>query len=74
MCKIKDEILKNQDLMMGFNQSFFDYLYDFKIKNELSEKDINKIEEDSKEPSTVCKLILSDLALNNFDFNPKLGA
>ena len=74
MCKIKDEILKNQDLMMGFNQSFFDYLYDFKIKNELSEKDINEMEKDSKEPLTVSNRILSNLALNNFDFSPKVGA
>jgi hypothetical protein len=74
MCKIKDEILRKQDLMMGFNQSFFDYLYDYEIKNELSEKDINEMEKDSKEPLTVSSRILSNLALNNFDFNPKIGA
>lgn len=74
MCKIKDEMLRDQDLMMGFNQSFFDYIYDNEIKNDLSEDDLNKMEEDSNEPSTVSNLILSNKALNNEDFNPRFGA
>lgn len=74
MCKIKDEMLRDQDLMMGFNQSFFDYIYDNEIKNDLSEDDLNEMEKDSKEPLTVSNRILSNLALNNFDFNPKIGA
>lgn len=73
MCKIKDKLLQEQENLNEYYDLFYSWLDNLKL-NELSEKDINKIEEDSKEPSTVCKLILSDLALNNFDFNPKLGA
>ena len=73
MCKIKDQLLQEQENLNECYDLFYQWLDNLKL-NELSEKDINKIEEDSKEPSTVCKLILSDLALNNFDFNPKLGA
>lgn len=74
MSKLKEQMLRDQDLMMGFNQSFFDYIYDNEIKNDLSEDDLNKMEEDSKEPSTVSDLILSNKALNNEDFNPRFGA
>lgn len=73
MCKIKDKLLQEQENLNEYYDLFYSWLDNLKL-NELSEKDINKIEEDSKESSTVCKLILSDLALNNFDFNPKLGA
>ena len=73
MCKIKDKLLQEQENLNEYYDLFYSWLDNLKL-NELSEKDINKIEEDSKEPSTVCKLILSDLALNNFDFNPKIGA
>jgi hypothetical protein len=73
MCKIKDQEQRAKDNLNEYYDLFYSWLDELEL-NELSEKDINKIEEDSKEPSTVCKLILSDLALNNFDFNPKLGA
>lgn len=73
MCKIKDQEERAKENLNECYDLFYSWLDKLEL-NELSEKDINKIEEDSKEPSTVCKLILSDLALNNFDFNPKLGA
>lgn len=73
MCKIKDQEERAKENLNEYYDLFYSWLDELEL-NELSEKDINKIEEDSKEPSTVCKLILSDLALNNFDFNPKLGA
>jgi hypothetical protein len=73
MCKIKDQEERAKENLNEYYDLFYSWLDKLEL-NELSEKDINKIEEDSKEPSTVCKLILSDLALNNFDFNPKLGA
>ena len=73
MCKIKDKLLQEQENLNEYYDLFYSWLDNLKL-NELSEKDINKIEEDSKESSTVCKLILSDLALNNFDFNPRFGA
>jgi hypothetical protein len=73
MCKIKDQEQRTKENLNEYYDLFYSWLDELELL-ELSEKDINKIEEDSKEPSTVCKLILSDLALNNFDFNPKLGA
>ena len=73
MCKIKDQEERAKENLNECYDLFYSWLDKLEL-NELSEKDINKIEEDSKESSTVCKLILSDLALNNFDFNPKLGA
>jgi hypothetical protein len=73
MCKIKEQEQRTKENLNEYYDLFYSWLDELELL-ELSEKDINKIEEDSKEPSTVCKLILSDLALNNFDFNPKLGA
>jgi hypothetical protein len=73
MCKIKDQEERAKENLNEYYDLFYSWLDKLEL-NELSEKDINKIEEDSKESSTVCKLILSDLALNNFDFNPRFGA
>ena len=74
MSKIKEQIQRERDLMMGFNASFFDYIYDNLRNDDLSEDDINKMEEDFNKPSTVSNLILSKEALNNEDFNPRFGA
>ena len=73
MCKIKDQEERAKENLNECYDLFYSWLDKLEL-NELSEKDINKIEEDSKESSTVCNLILSDLALNNFDFNPRFGA
>lgn len=73
MCKIKDQIQKEKDNLRESYEMFYQWLDNLKL-NELSEKDINEMEKDSKEPLTVSNRILSNLALNNFDFNPKLGA
>ena len=73
MCKIKDQEERAKENLNECYDLFYSWLDKLEL-NELSEKDINKIEEDSKKSSTVCKLILSDLALNNFDFNPRFGA
>ena len=73
MCKIKDEEQRKKDNLNDYYNLFYGWLDNLKL-NELSETDINKMEKDSKEPLTVSNHILSDLALNNFDFNPKLGA
>ena len=73
MCKIKEQEERAKENLNECYDLFYSWLDKLEL-NELSEKDINKIEEDSKESSTVCKLILSDLALNNFDFNPRFGA
>jgi len=73
MCKIKDQIQKEKDNLRESYEMFYQWLDNLKL-NELSEKDINEMEKDSKEPLTVSNRILSNLALNNFDFNPKIGA
>ncbi len=73
MCKIKDEEQRKKDNLNDYYDLFYGWIDNLKL-NELSETDINKMEKDSKEPSTVSNHILSDLALNNFDFNPKIGA
>lgn len=73
MCKIKDQEQRKKDNLNDYYDLFYGWLDNLKL-NELSEADINKMEKDSKEPLTVSNHILSDLALNNFDFNPKIGA
>jgi hypothetical protein len=73
MCKIKDEEQRRKDNLNDYYDLFYGWLDNLKL-NELSEADINKMEKDSKEPSTVSNQILSNLSLNNFDFNPKIGA
>lgn len=74
MSKLKEQILKDQEVKMEYYSNFMDFIYDNLVSNELSEKDINKMEEDSKEPSTVSDLILSQKALNNIYFNNPKGA
>ena len=73
MCKIKDQEQRKKDNLNDYYDLFYGWLDNLKL-NELSETDINKMEKDSKEPSTVSNQILSNLSLNNFDFNPKIGA
>ena len=73
MCKIKDEEQRKKDNLNDYYNLFYGWLDNLKL-NELSETDINKMEKDSKEPSTVSNQILSNLSLNNFDFNPKIEA
>ena len=73
MCKIKDQEQRKKDNLNDYYDLFYGWLDNLKF-NELSEADINKMEKDSKEPSTVSNQILSNLSLNNFDFNPKIGA
>lgn len=73
MCKIKEEEQRKKDNLNDYYDLFYGWIDNLKL-NELSETDINKMEKDSKEPSTVSNQILSNLSLNNFDFNPKIGA
>lgn len=73
MCKIKDQEQRKKDNLNDYYDLFYGWLDNLKL-NELIEADINKMEKDSKEPSTVSNQILSNLSLNNFDFNPKIGA
>ena len=73
MCKIKDQEQRTKENLNEYYDLFYGWLDNLKL-NELSEADINKMEKDSKEPSTVSNQILSNLSLNNFDFNPKIGA
>lgn len=73
MCKIKDQEQRKKDNLNDYYDLFYGWIDNLKL-NELSETDINKMEKDSKEPSTVSNQILSNLSLNNFDFNPKIGA
>ena len=73
MCKIKDQEQRKKDNLNDYYDLFYGWIDNLKL-NELSETDINKMEKDSKEPSTVSNQILSNLSLNNFDFNPKIEA
>lgn len=74
MSKIKDQIEKEQSKEFEYYTKFMDFIYDHIVVNRLSDEDINKIEESFRKPSTVNTLILSEKALNNKNFNPKLGA
>ncbi|MBP6715151.1 MAG: hypothetical protein KA157_14535 [Aliarcobacter sp.] len=73
MSKIKDQIEKNKDNLNEYYDLFYCWLENLEL-NKLSIKDINKMEEDFKKPSTVSNLILSNKALNNRNFNPMIGA
>lgn len=73
MGKLKEQLLKEQDNLNEYYDLFYCWIESLKL-NQLSEEDINKMEEDLNKPSTVSNLILSKQALNNKNFNPKLGA
>ena len=62
MCKIKDQEQRKKDNLNDYYDLFYGWLDNLKL-NELIEADINKMEKDSKEPSTVSNQILSNLSL-----------
>ena len=71
MSKIKEELQRIQDNEFEQYVSFMEWVCDQKpeVRN-----DVNEAEEDSKEPSTKGSIIVHQNALNNPDYNPKLGA
>ena len=73
MSKIKDQMERDHDLEMEQYYNFMEWVCD--QQQEVSENDVtNEEEEDSKEPSTPRTSIVHQKALNNPDYNPKIGA
>jgi hypothetical protein len=57
------------------NQFYQDMMSWMEMERELSENDINEMERDSIEPLTVSNHIVSEVALNNRDYdNSNIGA
>lgn len=76
MSKIKDQITRENDLKMEQYHSFMEWVCD--QQQEVSKnEDTKEVEESSNEPSTTGTLIVSVntlKAVNNINYNPKLGA
>ena len=72
MSKIKDELERIHEKELEQYISFMEWVCD--QQSEVSENDVNEVEESSTEPSTEGTSILHQKALNNKDYNPKLGA
>jgi hypothetical protein len=74
MSKIKDQMERDHEREMEQYYSFMEWVCD--QEQEVSENDVtNEGEEDSqKESSTTRTSIVHQKALNNIDYNPKVGA
>ena len=72
MSKIKDELERIREIEFEQTISFMEWVCD--QEPEVSENDDNEVEESSTEPSTSGTSIVHQKALNNKDYNPKLGA
>ena len=73
MSKIKDQIERDHEHEMEQYYSFMEWVCD--QKQEVSENDVTKeVDEDSEETSPTRTSIVHQKALNNIDYNPKLGA
>jgi len=76
MSKIKEELLKQEEVKMEYMYKFMDHLYDLMPKQiELSEDDINTMESEvNQNLIPLSKEIISNASSNNVNYNPKLGA
>lgn len=76
MSKFKDYLLKQKDKEYELYLGYEEYLYENKIQN-LSENDINEMEEGFTKSSTSSNFIVSNSNLkvaNNTDYFPLQGA
>jgi len=72
MSKIKDALLMQEQKEFEIDFGYEEWLYENKVQ-QLSLSDVNKMEEDLNKPSTVSNHILSEVALNNANYNPQQG-
>lgn len=72
MSKIKNELERIHEIEFEQYVSFMEWVCDQQL--EVSNDNTNEVEEDSNKPSTAGTSIVHQKALNNPDYNPKLGA
>ena len=72
MSKIKDALLMQEQKEFEIDFGYEEWLYENKVQ-QLSVSDVNKMEEELVNPSTVSNHILSEVALNNANYNPQQG-
>jgi hypothetical protein len=75
MSKIKDEMERIRESEYEAYVSFMEWICD--QKHEVSACNTNEVEESSSEPSTTGTSIVATItlkAVNNINYNPKLGA
>lgn len=79
MSKVKESMLRSSDLQMEYYSKFMDFVYDNLVSNELSDEDINRLEEEkgfsgnsSSAKMPVSKNIVSKLAVNNIKYSNEL--
>lgn len=78
MSKTMEALLRSQEIQMKHYFSFMEKMYE-SLHVDLSESDINEMEksyDSSSNPSVdnICKRSITNLALNNVNYNPKQGA
>ena len=77
MSKFKDSLLRKQEEQMMYMGNFLDYIYSSVNAIELSNEDINYMEEDFRKTSTVSDVIVSPSSLkavNNPYYKENEGA
>ena len=72
MSKVKDLYMRQQEEEFELDLSYQEWLRDNLL--EPSDDELNEMEEDFIKSSNRCNHILSDIALNNTDYNPAEGA
>lgn len=73
MSRIKESLLIQEEKEYEMYIGYEEYLYENKIL-ELKESDINEMEEELDNPSTVSNFIVSKTPLNNSNYKPHKGA
>ena len=74
MSKINEQLQQLQEVQQAYYWKFMDFVYDNLVNSELSDDEINKLEETQNRASSTSKQIVSQLPLNNSAYNPQLGA
>ena len=77
MSKFKDSLLRQQEEQMMYMGNFLDYIYSSINEVELSNEDINYMEEELANPSTSENVIVSPSSLkavNNSNYKEDEGA
>lgn len=72
MSKIKNALLMQEQKEFEIDFGYEEWLYENEIQL-LSVSNINKMESDLVKPLPQCNPILSEVALNNVNYNPQRG-
>ena len=70
MSKIKENLLRQQELQQEYCYKFMDFVYDNLVSTKLDEIEINNMERSQLKPLTDQDVIVSKEPLNNENYKP----